>query len=200
MAQPNWMSLIFSRKHGMKIQKSSINHQRLLAFFGSFQPPISPGGRNGSLGPLATSEVTRPSHPCQLTWEVHASAEDDQKGRNSTVRRAMETLEGLWMRVLHHVSRFQFFSILGWLCNISNYVIYIYTLYIQNYIYIYIFTHYIHISTLYIYIDTLYILYIYIYIHIIYKTLYIYTLYIIHYIQYIIYNTLYMFIIYIHYI
>lgn len=33
--------------------------------------------------------VTRPSHPCQLTWEVHASAEDDQKGRNSTVRRGI---------------------------------------------------------------------------------------------------------------
>eukprot|EP00435_Cladocopium_sp_Y103_P046387 s97_g13.t1 len=34
-------------------------------------------------------QVTRPTHPCQLTWEVHASAEDDQKGRNSTVRRGI---------------------------------------------------------------------------------------------------------------
>lgn len=31
-------------------------------------------------------EVKRPVHPCELVWEVHAAAEEDQKGRASTVR------------------------------------------------------------------------------------------------------------------
>jgi hypothetical protein len=91
------------------IHKSSASLSLFLDLFNLRSPRVA----FGSLGPLATSEVTRPSHPCQLTWEVHASAEDDQKGRNSTVRRATETLEGLWMRVLHHVSRFQIFFYFG---------------------------------------------------------------------------------------
>ena len=33
--------------------------------------------------------VVKPVHPCQLTWEVHASVEEDQKGRQSKMRRGI---------------------------------------------------------------------------------------------------------------
>lgn len=45
--------------------------------------------RAGTEQKIVQLPVTRPSHPCQLTWEVHASADDDQKGRNSCVRRGI---------------------------------------------------------------------------------------------------------------
>ena len=31
-------------------------------------------------------QVVKPVHPCQLTWEVHAAVEEDQKGRQSKMR------------------------------------------------------------------------------------------------------------------
>ena len=30
--------------------------------------------------------MVKPVHPCQLTWEVHASVDEDQKGRQSKMR------------------------------------------------------------------------------------------------------------------
>ena len=179
---PHWMSQIFPRKHGMKIQKSSINHQRLLAFFWIFSTSDLPGWLLGPLVPWPRPRWRVPR--TRANWPGKSMPRPKTTRRDATApwgaRRRRWRGYGWGFYIMF--PGFSFFSILGWLCNISNYVIYIYILYIQNYVYIYAYIIYMH--TLYIYIYALYT-----YIYIIYiDTLYIYAycIYI-----YIIYNTLY---------
>ncbi|CAJ1408791.1 unnamed protein product [Effrenium voratum] len=40
-------------------------------------------------GEIVQLTVRRPVHPCELQWEVHAPAEEDQKGRSSVVRKGI---------------------------------------------------------------------------------------------------------------
>lgn len=47
---------------------------------------VREGNETGTVVPLT---VVKPVHPCQLTWEVHASVEEDQKGRQSKMRRGI---------------------------------------------------------------------------------------------------------------